>query len=797
MESNDKAWLWAALDFAESNKGTYEKFCLRFKTKDVGLEFKQAVDDAVDQLDGQGDGGNGDVTDEDVDDEEDAYEDEEGEEAAEEDKPESEKDQDPKQESFAATLTSETDKKEAPAATSIFGSATTLKPLSFADLLNSNSDSSPNSGFKCDPSYKFPGAGPSVFKSPAAAVAPEKTASIASTVDSKAEDEADSAGANEAEEYEPEVDFKPVVPLPDLVDVKTGEEEEEVLYKHRAKLFRYSAETKEFKERGLGDIKILKHKASGKVRVILRREQILKLACNFNLTLGIELKPMSTSDKAFQWICMDFSEGELTQEGLAVKFKSADIAAGFKQAWNDAVACLEKGEEKKTPTPAPVLDTNKAGGFKACEGAAKAFGSMFKPKAGSWECMGCMTRNGPDVANCPCCNTANPSKSAAEPKPAAVAPAATGFGDAFKPKTGSWECGGCYTRNGGDINICPCCNTPNPNAPAEASASAAPPSLASKLGVASVSGGFTFGGSPASSSFSFGTKTPLATSTPAFGTSVPLGTGSGTPSSTGFTFGTPSTSASSAPVFCTGPIKFGTSASLAETKISESPKLSSTPVFGTPSSTGSTFGKLATPAPSDPATPVKPIFGIAATTTVTATPPYKEVPSIFGGTAKSPPSTFVIGGDKSDAPKPAFNLGGFTFGSTPVVKTSEEVAEEKKKEETKKSEEKEAVPQTGLFTAFKGFGNAAATTASPVTFSSIFTTTASDDDKKEAENAPTTTAATIAETSAPITTSSWAPPSTVFSFATNKSLFSLGRSNSQSSLVDSDCETEEGKATRQ
>ena len=42
----------------------------------------------------------------------------------------------------------------------------------------------------------------------------------------------------ECEEYEPDVDFKPVVPLPDLVEVKTGEEDEEILFSERSKLFR-------------------------------------------------------------------------------------------------------------------------------------------------------------------------------------------------------------------------------------------------------------------------------------------------------------------------------------------------------------------------------------------------------------------------------------------------------------------------------------------------------------------------------------------------------------------------------
>lgn len=35
--------------------------------------------------------------------------------------------------------------------------------------------------------------------------------------------------------------FEPVVALPDLVDLKTGEEDEDVLYEHRAKLYRFVA----------------------------------------------------------------------------------------------------------------------------------------------------------------------------------------------------------------------------------------------------------------------------------------------------------------------------------------------------------------------------------------------------------------------------------------------------------------------------------------------------------------------------------------------------------------------------
>ncbi|PAV56357.1 hypothetical protein WR25_21331 isoform B [Diploscapter pachys] len=74
----------------------------------------------------------------------------------------------------------------------------------------------------------------------------------------EAEDDGDAdANAGADEEYEPQVDFKPVIPTPDLVNVVTGEEDEEVLFNSRAKLFRFVPELKENKERGIGDIKVM------------------------------------------------------------------------------------------------------------------------------------------------------------------------------------------------------------------------------------------------------------------------------------------------------------------------------------------------------------------------------------------------------------------------------------------------------------------------------------------------------------------------------------------------------------
>lgn len=48
----------------------------------------------------------------------------------------------------------------------------------------------------------------------------------------------------------------------------------------RAKLFRFDKESQEWKERGTGDVRLLKHKETGKVRLVMRRDKTLKVCAN-------------------------------------------------------------------------------------------------------------------------------------------------------------------------------------------------------------------------------------------------------------------------------------------------------------------------------------------------------------------------------------------------------------------------------------------------------------------------------------------------------------------------------------
>lgn len=82
------------------------------------------------------------------------------------------------------------------------------------------------------------------------------------------------------ENAEPDVHFEPVVHLTEKVETKTNEEAEEQTFKMRAKLFKFDRDSREWKERGTGDVRLLKHKENQKTRLVMRRDKTLKVCAN-------------------------------------------------------------------------------------------------------------------------------------------------------------------------------------------------------------------------------------------------------------------------------------------------------------------------------------------------------------------------------------------------------------------------------------------------------------------------------------------------------------------------------------
>ncbi|KAG7371319.1 RanBP1 domain containing protein [Nitzschia inconspicua] len=145
-----------------------------------------------------------------------------------------------------------------------------------------------------------------------------------------------------APEEENSAHFEPVVQLEE-VEVNTGEEDEEILYSVRAKLFLYGESLldkgtgiKSWNDRGIGEAKILKHKENGKTRLLMRQEKTMKVIANHVVDPRIVLEPNTGSDRSWVWSAFDFSEGELVEKVFALRMKDSDVAAEFKKKFEEA-----------------------------------------------------------------------------------------------------------------------------------------------------------------------------------------------------------------------------------------------------------------------------------------------------------------------------------------------------------------------------------------------------------------------------------------------------------------------------
>lgn len=128
------------------------------------------------------------------------------------------------------------------------------------------------------------------------------------------------------------------------IQVVTGEEEEETIWKSRAKLYRWSSnkETKgggEWKERGVGDAKLLRHNKTQKIRFLLRQEKTHKIVANHYIIqrdMYCKLTPNVSSEKIWVWTVKDYADDPPKEEQFALKFAQIEQATEFKNKFDDA-----------------------------------------------------------------------------------------------------------------------------------------------------------------------------------------------------------------------------------------------------------------------------------------------------------------------------------------------------------------------------------------------------------------------------------------------------------------------------
>eukprot|EP00887_Chlorella_sp_A99_P001038 scaffold14.g1038.t1 len=162
----------------------------------------------------------------------------------------------------------------------------------------------------------------------------------------KAEASGDGAAGAEDEEAAAEeecsAEFKPVVQLEE-VEVSTGEEDETPLFDAKSKLYRFDNESGEWKERGVGQARLLQHKGNKKIRFLMRQQdKTLKIRGNHIVMPGTKVQEHGGSDKAMVWSCVDFADESQRVELFCIRFASSERAQQFQKAYHDACAEMEK-----------------------------------------------------------------------------------------------------------------------------------------------------------------------------------------------------------------------------------------------------------------------------------------------------------------------------------------------------------------------------------------------------------------------------------------------------------------------
>lgn len=168
--------------------------------------------------------------------------------------------------------------------------------------------------------------------------------------------EQESATAAAAEDEDTGAQVAPIVKLQEVA-VTTGEENENVLLNLKCKLYRFDKEGNQWKERGVGTVKLLEHKETGKVRLVMRQSKTLKICANHLVIPSITIQEHAGNDKSCVWHAADFADGELKEETFCIRFPSVEDCKSFKQTFKDVSESQVKrtGETEEDNTAANLI----------------------------------------------------------------------------------------------------------------------------------------------------------------------------------------------------------------------------------------------------------------------------------------------------------------------------------------------------------------------------------------------------------------------------------------------------------
>lgn len=143
----------------------------------------------------------------------------------------------------------------------------------------------------------------------------------------------------------------PIVKLEEVA-VSTGEEDEDAILDLKSKLYRFDKDGNQWKERGAGTVKFLKHKVSGKVRLVMRQSKTLKICANHLVLPTMSAQEHAGNEKSCVWHATDFADGELKDELFCIRFASVENCKTFMEMFQEVAESQKSNEENKDATAA-------------------------------------------------------------------------------------------------------------------------------------------------------------------------------------------------------------------------------------------------------------------------------------------------------------------------------------------------------------------------------------------------------------------------------------------------------------
>jgi Ran-binding protein 1 len=116
----------------------------------------------------------------------------------------------------------------------------------------------------------------------------------------------------------------------------------EVIYAKRSKLFIYGETLldkgtgkKSWRERGIGEARLLRHREHQRIRLLVRQEKTMKVIANQAVDPRVKLEPNVGSDRSWVWSAFDFAEGVLEEVVFAIRFSDSETANDFKAKYEE------------------------------------------------------------------------------------------------------------------------------------------------------------------------------------------------------------------------------------------------------------------------------------------------------------------------------------------------------------------------------------------------------------------------------------------------------------------------------